>query len=51
MLQLREQTGYGYLVGLAKKGAAQCAIGQVRLFTQFNYKANTWDKKLRVVAK
>jgi hypothetical protein len=66
MLRWCERRGVGYIVGLAKNerlNALSAKLqkraerkhhrsgGKVRLFTQFKYKAKTWDKKRRVIAK
>jgi hypothetical protein len=66
MLRWCEGAGVNYLVGLAKNerlAALSAKLQQraerkhqrsgekVRLFTQFHYKAKTWDRKRRVIAK
>jgi hypothetical protein len=66
MLRWCERRGVGYIVGLAKNerlNALSAKLqkraerkhhrsgGKVRLFTQFKYRAKTWDKKRRVIAK
>ena len=66
MLRWCERTGVGYIVGLAKNERLNALSAKlqkraerkhrrsglkVRLFTQFKYKAKTWDKKRRVLAK
>ena len=66
MLRWCEGAGVNYIVGLAKNERLQALSAKlqrraerkhrsrgpkVRLFTQFQYKAKTWDKKRRVIAK
>jgi len=66
MLRWCERAGVGYIVGLAKNERLHVLSarlqrraerkhrksgGKVRLFAQFQYKAKTWDKKRRVIAK
>ena len=66
MLRWCERTEVGYIVGLAKNERLNALSARlqkraerkhrrsglkVRLFTQFKYKAKTWDKKRRVIAK
>jgi hypothetical protein len=66
MLRWCERAGVNYLVGLAKNERLNALSAKlqrraerkhqktgrkVRLFTQFKYKAKTWDKKRRVIAK
>jgi hypothetical protein len=66
MLRWCERAGVYYLVGLAKNERLNALSAKlhrraqrkqqktgkkVRLFTQFKYKAKTWDKKRRVIAK
>src|SRR5262245_8183060 len=66
MLRWCERQGVYYLVGLAKNERLnalsaklqkrayrkyQKTGSKMRLFTQFQYKAKTWDKKRRVIAK
>ena len=66
MLRWCERTGVKYIVGLAKNERLNSLSAKlqkraerkyqrsglkVRLFSQFKYKAKTWDKKRRVIAK
>jgi hypothetical protein len=66
MLRWCERAGVSYIVGLAKNERLHIVSaklqrraerkhrksgGKVRLFGQFLYKAKTWDKKRRVIAK
>lgn len=66
MLRWCEGHGVNYIVGLAKNERLQALSAKwqkraerkyqrnrekVRLFTQFKYKAKTWDRKRRVIAK
>jgi Transposase DDE domain group 1 len=66
MLRWCERMGVGYIVGLAKNERLNALSAKLqkraehkyrrsgrktRLFTQFKYKAKTWDKKRRVIAK
>jgi len=65
MLRWCERTGVNYLVGLAKNERLHARSAKmqkraerkyqrsgekVRLFTQFKYKAQSWDRKRRVIA-
>jgi hypothetical protein len=66
MLRWCERVGVSYLVGLAKNERLQALSAKwqkraqrkyqrsgekVRLFAQFNYKAQSWDRKRRVIVK
>jgi Transposase DDE domain group 1 len=66
MLRWCERMGVGYIVGLAKNERLQALSAKlqkraerkyrrsgskVRLFSAFQYKAKTWDKKRRVIVK
>jgi hypothetical protein len=66
MLRWCERVGVNYIVGLAKNERLNTLSAKVqkraerkhrrsglkvRLFSQFQYKAKTWDKKRRVIAK
>jgi hypothetical protein len=66
MLRWCERAGVGYIVGLAKNERLHALSAKlqrraqrkhrrsgrkVRLFGQFQYKAKTWDKKRRIIAK
>jgi Transposase DDE domain group 1 len=66
MLRWSERAGVKYIVGLAKNERLhalsaklqkraerqyQSSGEKVRLFTQFNYQAQSWDRKRRVIAK
>jgi Transposase DDE domain group 1 len=66
MLRWCERMGVGYIVGLAKNERLQALSAKlqkraerkyrrsgskVRLFSAFQYKAKSWDKKRRVIVK